>query len=244
MSDTVFSISIGGFFAGQNSLAIEKTPEGHRAKTDSFHLGDSSEGAFPVSDKQMEKLYDALDRFGVEDWYSDYFNPCVLDGVQWSVYDGIIEHSGSNFFPVGFKALSRFVAEEFDLPSFDPADDFEDDEPSLETELSIVASHHRSGEESDVLLHDLYALTNRHPEFKDYGAILEGHGVPLDVARIKTQDMRKADATLIVASMVVISRADHFDGYSDEFGTCVKDGTFEKWLERLDELALPGAWIS
>ncbi len=106
-----------------------------------------------------------------------------------------------------------------------------------------MASHHRSGAESDVLLHDLYALTNRHPEFKDYGAILEAHGIPLDVTRIKAQDMRKADAALIIASMVAISRADHFSGYSDEFGTCAKDGTFEKWLERLDELALPGAWI-
>lgn len=243
MGKTVFSISVGGFFSGSNSLVIEKTREGYRAKSDSFHLGDCSDDTFAVSEEQIERLNQAIDECGVEDWYSDYFNPCVLDGVQWSVFDGDIEHNGSNFFPEGFRELSRFVAEEFDLPAFDPDDDFEDDRINVDTELSIVASHYRSGAESPILLHDLYCLIKRHPEYRDYREILSKHGIPLDVTKIKSQDLSSADAERIVASMIAISRADHFDGYSDEFGTSVKDGTFEKWLERLEELALPDAWI-
>ena len=100
----------------------------------------------------------------------------------------------------------------------------EDEVKDGEEEAEVAASE---------LLHDLYVLAEENPRYKDYGKILESHGIPLDVRRIAEQDMDGADDLLIIASMIAISRSDRFCGYSDNFGKCAKNGTFARWLSRL-----------
>lgn len=242
MDDVVFKIEVGGFFAGRDTFTIRETEDGYEGACESL-LGSEDGKTLPVSKEQVSRLEKVIEDNGVSDWYVDYFNPCVLDGVQWEVDDGEIDHSGSNFFPKGFKALAQFVAEEFGLVEFMPEDDFIEDSSDEATELAIVASFLRSEDDSDGLLHDLYVFTERHPRYKDYQRILKEHGIELDPEMIKNQDMRDANTELIIASMLALSRTDHFDGYSEHFSTAAKDGTFKAWLERLNELVLPSAWI-
>lgn len=243
MGDIVFKIEVGGFFAGQHTFTIRETDSGYEGTYESL-LGLDDAKAFPISEGQLSELQEVIDVNGVADWYTDYFNPCVLDGVQWTVDDGEIEHSGSNFFPKGFKALAQFVSEEFGLVEFMPEDDFVDDSSNEATELAIVASMFRSDDASGQLLHDLSVFADRHPRYKDYARILKEHGLELNPDLIKSQDMSNADPELIIASMIALSRVDHFDGYSEHFKTAAEDGTFQAWLERLNELVLPGAWIN
>lgn len=80
---------------------------------------------------------------------------------------------------------------------------------------------------------DLTCFHNRHPEYKDYGSILAENGMHLDVDQIKAHDVRGASPECIVAMVLAMLCADHFDGWSDVFGTCAKDGTFGRWLARL-----------
>lgn len=243
MDDIVFKIEIGGFFSGQHTLTIRDTDKGYEGAYESMLSPDDGR-TFPVSKEQISKLQEIISENGITEWYTDYFNPCVLDGVQWTVDDGEVEHGGSNFFPKGFKALAQFVAEEFGLFEFMPEDDFIEDSASEATELAIVASIFRAEDASAQLLHDLYVFADRHPRYKDYARILNEHDIELNPEKIKAQDMKSADAELIVASMIALSRADHFDGYSEHFKTAATDGTFQAWLERLNELVLPSAWIS
>lgn len=243
MGDIVFKIEIGGFFADRHTLTIRETGTGFVGTYESM-FGLEDKRTFPVSKEQVAKLDAFIEEHGISNWYSDYFNPCVLDGVQWSVDDGYSEHTGSNFFPAGFKALTQFVAEEFDLVGFMPEEEFIEDDLNEETELAILASDLRSEDDGSNLLHDLYAFVERHPEYKHYQEVLEEYGIELDPEEIKRQDMKDADRKLIVASMIALSRADYFDGYSEHFKTAAQDGTFEAWLKRLDELVLPSAWIN
>ena len=102
--------------------------------------------------------------------------------------------------------------------------DDEDGEEAAGTEMAARQLHHD--------LH-LFLDRHRHPEYKDYGRILAENGMPLDVDQIKAHDVRDASPECIVAMVLAMSRADHFDGRSDVFGTCAKDGTFGRWLARL-----------
>lgn len=242
MDDVVFKIEVSGFFDGRHTFTIRETEDGFEGTYESL-LDPDDARAFPIYKGQVSELQEVIDVNGVTDWYTDYFNPCVLDGIQWVVDDGEIEHSGSNFFPKGFKALAQFVSEEFELAEFMPDDDFAEDSANEATELAILASIFRSEDAHGHLLHDIYVFAERHPRYKDYARILKEHGIELDPDLIKGQDMKDADPELIVASMIALSRADHFDGYSEHFKTAATDGTFQAWLERLNEIVLPKAWI-
>lgn len=215
---------------------------------------------FNVTDAQMEKLERQVNISGVEDWYCHYFSP-ILDGTQWEVCALGESYDGSNAFPKGFDALAAFLAEEFGCKELMTEGGYESLFPDEMRGIDHVAAYadmlvnveelrdeHRSGllDEDEVeegeteaeesareLLRDLYVLAEEDPRYKDYGSILESHGIPLDARRIAEQDMDGANDLLIIASMIAISRSDRFCGYSDDFGKCAKNGTFERWLSRL-----------
>lgn len=84
-------------------------------------------------------------------------------------------------------------------------------------------------------LHDVYAFAEAYPEYKRYSDILAQHGLELDIEQIMNQDVSKADAKLVVASMIAIARSDRWCE-SDDFGKCVENGTFALWAKRLREL--------
>ena len=84
-------------------------------------------------------------------------------------------------------------------------------------------------------LHDVYAFAEAYPEYKCYSDILAQHGLELDIEQIMNQDVSKADAKLVVASMIAIARSDRWCE-CDDFGRCVENGTFALWTKRLREL--------
>ncbi|MBN2939259.1 MAG: hypothetical protein JTJ11_03930 [Collinsella sp.] len=84
-------------------------------------------------------------------------------------------------------------------------------------------------------LHDVYAFAEAYPEYKRYSDILTQHGLELDTEQIVDQDVSKADAKLVVASMIAIARSDCWCE-CDDFGRCVENGTFALWTKRLREL--------
>lgn len=256
----IFKFSCGGFFGGCWELEILKSSDGYLATYSRSFYPEPECRDFHVTDAQMEKLERQLDISGVEDWYCHYFSP-VLDGTQWDVCARGESYGGSNAFPKGFDALTAFLAEEFGCKELMVEGGYESSFPDEIHGIDHVAAYadvlvnvdelrrkHRSGllgedeveegeEEAEVaaseLLHDLYVLAEENPRYKDYGKVLESHGIPLDVRRIVEQDMDGADDLLIIASMIAISRSDRFCGYSDNFGKCAKNGTFAHWLSRL-----------
>ena len=261
-TQSIFEFSCGGFFGGYWELEILKSSEGHFATYSNSHYPETECRDFHVTDAQMEKLKRQLDISGVEGWYCHYFSP-ILDGTQWEVRALGESYGGSNAFPKGFDALAAFLAEEFGCKELMVEGGYESAFPDEMDGIDHVAAYaatcllvnveelrrkHRSGlmDEDEVeegeaeteesareLLHDLYVLAEENPRYKDYRSILESHGIPLDVRRIAEQDMDGADDLLIIASMIAISRSDRFDGYSDNFGKCARNGTFALWLEML-----------
>ena len=60
--------------------------------------------------------------------------------------------------------------------------------------------------------------------------------VSLDcIEQIVNQDMSKADAKLVVASIIAIARFDRWCE-CDFFRRCIEDGTLARWTKRLREL--------
>lgn len=261
-AQSIFKFSCGGFFGGYWELEIVKSGDGHLATYSKSFCPKPECRDFHVTDAQMDKLERQLDISGVEDWYCHYYSP-VLDGTQWEVSALGENYSGSNAFPKGFDALAAFLAEEFGCKELMVEGGYESSFPDEMRGIDHVAAYadrlvnveelrskHHSGllDEDEVeegeaeaeesvreLLHDLYVLAEENPRYKDYGSILESHGIPLEVRRIVEQDMDGADDLLIIASMIAISRSDRFCGYSDNFGKCAKNGTFAHWLSQLCE---------
>lgn len=261
-AQSIFKFSCGGFFGGYWELEIFKSGDGHLATYSKSFSPKPECRDFHVTDAQMDKLERQLDVSGVEDWYCHYYSP-VLDGTQWEVRALGESYSGSNASPKGFDALAAFLAKEFGCKELTVEGGYESSFPDEMQGIDHVAAYadmlvnveelrskHHSGllDEDEVeegeaeaeesareLLHDLYVLAEENPRYKDYGSILESHGIPLEVRRIVEQDMDGADDLLIIASMIAISRSDRFCGYSDNFGKCAKNGTFARWLSRLCE---------
>lgn len=259
-AQSILKFSCGGFFGGYWELEILKSSEGYLATYSNSHYPELECRDFNVTDAQMENLERQLDISGVDGWYCHYFSP-ILDGMQWEVCALGESYGGSNAFPKGFDALAAFLAEEFGCKELMVEGGYESSFPDEMDGIDHVATYtdmlvnveelrrkHRSGlldedeiEEGEAeaeetareLLRDLYILAEENPRYKDYGSILESHGIPLDARRIAEQDMDDADDLLIIASMIAISRSDRFCGYSDDFGKCAKNGTFARWLSRL-----------
>lgn len=259
-AQSIFRFTCGGFFDGYWELEIFESHNGYLATYSNTSYPELEDSDFDVTNAQMERLKRQLDASGVDGWYCNYFNP-ILDGTQWEVYASGESFSGSNAFPKGFDALAAFLAEEFGCKELKTEGGHEPSFPDEMRGIDHVAAYadmlvnveelheeHRSGllDEDEVeegeaeaetaareLLRDLYVFAEESPRYKDYRGILERHGIPLDARKIAGQDMAGADDLLIIASMIAISRSDRFCGYSDDFGKCAKDGTFERWLSRL-----------
>lgn len=56
---------------------------------------------------------------GSNDWFT-YCNSPVLDGEQWSLFDGHSPHGGSNAYPKGFEKLLRYLGGEFSCAKMRP----------------------------------------------------------------------------------------------------------------------------
>lgn len=87
---------------------------------------------------------------------------------------------------------------------------------------------------TSVVLHDIRLYAERHPEVKDYASILQKNGIERDMEKMKTADVNCVNTECIMVLLVAVSRMDHL-GDSGYFSECFKDGTFRKWLERLND---------
>lgn len=54
------------------------------------------------------------------------------------------------------------------------------------------------------------------------------HGVALDTRAVATQDTDETNDGLTIASILAISQSDRFNGYSNDFDACPKNGTFSR----------------
>lgn len=260
---SIFKFGCGGFFGGYWELEIFGSGEGYLAMYSNSFYPKSECRDFHVTGDQMHKLKRQLDASGAEDWYCHYFSP-VLDGTQWGLCALGECYGGSNAFPKGFDALVAFLAKAFackelmaeggyessfghEMRGIDHVVTYADMLVNVEEfrrkrrsgfldEEEVEAGEMEAEKSARELLRDPYMLVEENPRYKDYGIILESHGIPLNARKIAEQNMDGADNLLIIASMIAISRSDRFCGYSDDFGKCAKNGTFERWLKRLYEI--------
>lgn len=257
-SRTVFRFAYGGFFEGYDTAEVLETAVGYKLRCEHGPF-DASETTSDLPAGKVEKLRWFIDAEVNSKWYCRYVDN-VLDGTQRELFDGSLERYGSNLFPQGFGDLTCFLARELGCQGFDECGDVFETELDERQELEILASYgfllpdtecqedsygeddwdDEDGEEAvdaemtaRQLRHDLHLFLHRHPGCKDYGHILAENGVYLDVDQIKAHDVRDVNPECIVAMVLAMSRAEHFDGWSGNFGTCAKDGTFGRRLARL-----------
>lgn len=257
---TIFSFSCGSFFAGNNTVKLEKIGDRYEATT--FEVfADEPTRTFVMSEVDVRKLERQLRSFGIDEWFSRYCNHNVLDGMQWNMEFEDYEYYGSNSFPPNFAKLSKFLAERFACPGVEVEEDLEKDFPDSLDPIAHIAEYYSwMGDPDDKLerkriasldeeepeeecldlhrthhqmLRDLDMLVLRRPELTDYRGIIERSGVGLSLAAMKDTELSDLDAITIVAMMIYIYRADRFDGWSDDFLKYIKDGTFKRWLARL-----------
>lgn len=255
----VFSFSIGGFFQGHSSFEISKDGEACSFRHSQSHLLEQGENQGILDKTQVDALMAFLCDLGTDDWFTYYDSP-VLDGEQWSLFDGHGSHGGSNAYPKGFEKLLKYLADEFGCEEMRPKTGETYDGPTETEGLAMLAFYNLPSAEGvgqgledgkadgdhkkwpqairDAkrdFLHDVYAFAEAYPEYKCYGDILAQHGLELDIEQIVNQDVSKADAKLVVASMIAIARSDRWCE-CDDFGRCVENGTFALWTKRLREL--------
>lgn len=266
---TVFSFSCGGFFAGSNNVKIERI--GDRYEATSFEmLADEPMSTFEMSEDDVRELEGQLRGFGVDEWFSRYWNHNVLDGTQWDMEFEGHEYCGSNSFPPNFAKLSGFLADRFECPGIEIEDATEGEFPDCHDPITHLADYcswmgdpgdkrergrvesldpEELKDEREALerthiqmLNDLDKLVSRRPEFIDYMGIVERSGIGLGLEEMRSADLSGVDADTIVAMMIYIYRADRFSGYQEDFLECMKDGTFKRWLGRLAEFVDYPVW--
>lgn len=256
----VFSFSIGGFFQGHSSFEISKDGEAYSYRHSQLHLLKQGDDQGTLDKAQVDTLMAFLRDLGTNDWFTYYDSP-VLDGEQWSLFDGHSSHGGSNAYPKGFEKLLKYLADEFGCEEMRPETGETYDGPTEMEGLAMLASYNlpsveeakqglEDGKANGVFQeewlqaiedakrdfpHDVYAFAEAYPEYKRYSDILAQHGLELDIEQIMNQDVSKADAKLVVASMIAIARSDRWCE-CDDFGRCIENGTFALWIKRLREL--------
>lgn len=255
----VFSFSIGGFFQGHSSFEISKDGKAYSFRHSQSHLLEQGENQGILDKTQVDALMAFLRDLGIDDWFTYYDSP-VLDGEQWSLFDGHGSHGGSNAYPKGFEKLLKYLADKFGCEEMRPETGETYDGPTEMEGLAMLAFYNlpsvegvsqgledgkANGDHEERLqaiedskrnfLHDVYAFAEAYPEYKCYDDILAQHGLELDIEEIMNQDVSKADAKLVVASMIAIARSDRWCE-CDDFGRCVESGTFALWTKRLREL--------
>ncbi len=185
----------------------------------------------------------------------------TLDGTSWVMSYNGRQIQGSNFGPEGLHELAMDLQKIFgadDLPrylnypeGFDvkvcpdsriflvyevhtlcPDDYYEDEVEDIEERLEERNARIKAA--SKEMLYDVRLYAEKHPEIKDYAAILQKNGIELDMEKMKTADVNCLNTECIMALFVAVSRMDHL-GDSDYFSECFKDGTFRAWLQRLND---------
>lgn len=185
----------------------------------------------------------------------------TLDGTSWVMSYNGRQIQGSNFGPAGLHELALNLQKIFgvddlskylDYPEgFDAKDcpdsrifldyeihtcgpdDYYEDEDE-ETEERLEERNTKIEAASKEMLHDIRLYAEKHPEGKDYAAILQKNGIELDMEKMKAVKVDCLDVECIMALFVAVSRTDYL-GDDDNFRECFKDGTFRAWLERLDD---------
>lgn len=230
-ADGVFSFSIGGFFQGYSSFEISKDGGAYSYRHSQSHLLEQGDNRGILNKTQVDALMAFLRDLGTDDWFTYYDSP-VLDGEQWSLFDEHGSHGGSNAYPKGFEKLLRYLADKFGCEEMRPEVGETYDGPTEMEGLAMLSFYNlpsieevnrglEDGKANDGFreewlqtiedikrdfLHDVYAFAEAYPEHKRYGDILAQHGLELDIEEIMNQDVSKADAKLVAASMIAIVR--------------------------------------
>ncbi len=246
----IFTFSCGGFFEGWHEFRVEDHDSSFTAVLEDKRAGE------PVYTRRMTKsevdgFEQRIDAIGVPDWFCHYDNWRVLDGTQWEMSYHGDECSGSNTFPEGFSKLVRYLADDFGCECFRGYEGLEKefgadpnpiehiaayamrlpDRPEDECEAEYRKLHHE-------MLRDFDALVRAEPRFVNYMELVEKGGAPMGSETMRECDVSTLDADTIVAMLIYIYREDRFCGYQEHFLEYLKDGTFKRWLDRLEELVL------
>lgn len=120
----------------------------------------------------------------------------------------------------------------YEVHTLCPDDYYEDEVEDIEERLEERNARIKAA--SKEMLYDVRLYAEKHPEIKDYAAILQKNGIELDMEKMKTADVNCLNTECIMALFVAVSRMDHL-GDSDYFSECFKDGTFRAWLQRLND---------
>ena len=135
-----FHFSIGGYFAKNFDLIIKENKATYCAYIHNFDFAERQEKE--VSNDQMELFLSRMNQLDIIQWEKEYFNPDVMDGVQWEldmVYNKSNKKSifGSNLYPNSepdsvetspeFEELLNAIKELIQEPLF-----FSDDFPLIE----------------------------------------------------------------------------------------------------------------
>ena len=106
----IFSLEIGGFSQGRQSLTIEEHDNRYSASYECFPYG-APASSFEIAGELVEALSRVLRKVEAAKWTT--YDAPVLDGTQWRLAfvdeDGLHTSYGSNAFPKGFGELVEFV---------------------------------------------------------------------------------------------------------------------------------------
>lgn len=268
-SYTIFAFDCGGFFYGRHEFRIDEVDGEYIASLESMP-GSDDDFSCKLSDYELRGFKVFMDEIGVNEWFCHYNNWGMLDGTQWGMQRlGAPPVSGSNAFPKGFSAFTRYLANHFGCECFRSGDDADEEltegwEYPYANPLAHIAEYadyvcdpvsdsrrlregHVTAEELEEeqagyesvwhqMLHDIDVLVGLEPKFTDYMNLVKQAGVPDGSEAMREFDISGLDADTIVAMVIYIYRADRWCGYQEHFLNYVKDGTFKRWLDRLNTL--------
>ena len=97
-----FHFTIGGYFAKNFDVVIKENKATYCADLYVFDFSKRQEKE--ISKNQMESFLSKLNQLNIIGWKKEYFNPDIIDGVQWElemVYSKSNKKSifGSNLYP-------------------------------------------------------------------------------------------------------------------------------------------------
>jgi len=113
-SDIVTEIrfEVGGYFGGYETYTLKKSKGEY-----TFSLGffDTEDVVRTLTSNEWQKVINKLyTGFYIHEWKKDYFNPCVTDGIQWSVKIRLTNGrrrtiNGSNAYPGYWEEFRRLM---------------------------------------------------------------------------------------------------------------------------------------
>lgn len=245
------SFGVGGFFQGSDEIEITRRGDAWEAVISCMRGAERRSRSYMRN--EMTPFFQALAEAGVDSWYRNYYNRCVLDGTQWGLAIDGHSWSGSNAFPKGFDALLGALRACFGFPGdcdFEGEFAFSDEEclAAYADSVGPITDDDREFHDTDELAEllderraearclrdDVRLYVDAHPDAVAYYDILERNGIGLDLAQLKACDVSHASAELVVALLVGLLRAEDWL-CSDVFADASDDGTLTRWLDRLQE---------